>query len=308
MGRSRGRDHPHGDAVERDRAPAEPVRLLQHRPGRDPGGHARIDPAAHRDLRPRVGGPPSRRVELAPRRHAELRQLHDHAGAALRPQRVVLGRASGAPGAADPGVADLERAQPAGLQLVRPAVRGRLRGAAARGAHGGQGGRPGREDRARRPGGHELVGAGQGLPGRREGPVRLRGHPPVHARAEERAEDPRQGPGDNEALPLDSGAQDVHHRADLARGQGLQPHPDVRVRDQRRAAGPQARADHPDAGGRAPLAAARARVLVHVDLGRAGAAERPVLVLGLRQLQNNGTTVQSRPSLAVYARMAHRYE
>ena len=34
----------------------------------------------------------------------------------------------------------------------------------------------------------------------------------------------------------------------------------------------------------------------------------PFSYSGLRQLQNNGTTVQSRPSLAVYARMAHRYE
>jgi hypothetical protein len=34
----------------------------------------------------------------------------------------------------------------------------------------------------------------------------------------------------------------------------------------------------------------------------------PFSYSGLRQLDNNGTTVQSRPSLAVYARMAHRYE
>jgi len=34
----------------------------------------------------------------------------------------------------------------------------------------------------------------------------------------------------------------------------------------------------------------------------------PFSYSGLRQLQNNGTTVQSRPSLAVYAHMAHRYE
>ena len=34
----------------------------------------------------------------------------------------------------------------------------------------------------------------------------------------------------------------------------------------------------------------------------------PFSYSGLRQLENNGTTVQSRPSLAVYARMAHRYE
>lgn len=34
----------------------------------------------------------------------------------------------------------------------------------------------------------------------------------------------------------------------------------------------------------------------------------PFSYSGLRQLQNNGATVTSRPSLAVYARMAHRYE
>jgi len=34
----------------------------------------------------------------------------------------------------------------------------------------------------------------------------------------------------------------------------------------------------------------------------------PFSYSGLRQLDNNGTTVQSRPSLAMYARMAHRYE
>jgi hypothetical protein len=34
----------------------------------------------------------------------------------------------------------------------------------------------------------------------------------------------------------------------------------------------------------------------------------PFSYSGLRQLDNNGTSVQSRPSLAVYARMAHRYE
>jgi hypothetical protein len=34
----------------------------------------------------------------------------------------------------------------------------------------------------------------------------------------------------------------------------------------------------------------------------------PFSYSGLRQLTNDGTTVQSRPSLAVYARMAHRFE
>src|SRR3954454_1707558 len=188
-------------------------------------------------------------------------------------------RAPRRPAPPDPLVAGLERAQPAGLQLVRPAVRRRLRGAAASGPDGDQGRRPRRAHRARRPRGHELDGAGPGLQSGRPQAVRRGGDPPVHARAAQRAEDPAQGPGGDAPLPRPPQA-DVHHRADVARGQGRAADPHLRLRGQRRAAGAQARPGDPAPGRATPGAAARARLLVHVDLGRAGADERPVLLLG----------------------------
>src|SRR5438270_865811 len=77
----------------------------------------------------------------APAAARRLRRDPDRAGAALRAGRRVLERASRAGGAAHSRVAGLERAQPARL-LVDPALRPRLRGAAAGRPPGDQGRRP----------------------------------------------------------------------------------------------------------------------------------------------------------------------
>ncbi len=122
-----------------------------------------------------------------PQQYAEF---HRSARTPLRPGRLVLDRAPGARRAADPLLADLERAELQGV-LVGPAVRGRLRRAAASRQAGDQGGGPGREDRARRPREQELDGARGRLQGGRRAAVRHRRVPPVHREGRRRQADPR---------------------------------------------------------------------------------------------------------------------
>ena len=102
--------------------------------------------AADRDGHARLGGEPARRRDLSPARSAALRRLPARAGRPLRAAGLAVGRAPRDRRAADPRVADLERAEPHALldAAARPGLRAQLREAAARRAPALRAADPGR--------------------------------------------------------------------------------------------------------------------------------------------------------------------
>ena len=139
-----------------------------------------------RSCAPRRPGRSSTRTPSARRR----RNPSDYAAfltaliGALRPERLLLGRAPRAAQAAGAHLADLERAPPEPLVEHRRALAERLgarvRGAAEGGEGGDRRGRPGRDGRARRPGRLRLAAPDPAQPLQDRPLLRRGGDQPVH--------------------------------------------------------------------------------------------------------------------------------
>ena len=170
--------------------------------------------------------------------------------------------------AADPRLADLERAEPDPLLVAaaRPGLRAQLREAPQGGGPRAEGRRPRLAHDPRRPAERELDRAPEDLPPRRPRVLRRRGAAPVHGQAAQRRA-PR-GAGAEGDAPLQGRPQaDLDHGAVVAGREGQDEEHD-RLRDHRPRSGPASRRG-PAAAGEGPQAPADpAGLLVHVALAR----------------------------------------
>ena len=131
------------------------------------GGAARAAGPADRDRHARLGREPRARRDVSPARQQALHGLPAHARRPLRPAGLAVGRAPGGRRAADPRLADLERAEPDPLldAAARPGLRAQLREAARGGGPRAEVRRSRLAHDPRRPAERELDRAPEDLPG-----------------------------------------------------------------------------------------------------------------------------------------------